>query len=119
MNAIANGCNGGVNNRKRCVNGKAGGRTGRGAKQEHTSNVDGFVFAFYNILLLMFLKLIALTFVVFSGQPEPMSEEYSSTDPWDSSKALLELLLKSEEKIKSLRETVIKETGTAFRMNLK
>uniref|UniRef100_A0A914C5D3 Uncharacterized protein n=1 Tax=Acrobeloides nanus TaxID=290746 RepID=A0A914C5D3_9BILA len=32
-------------------------------------------------------------------------------DQWDSPKALLDLLLKSEDKIKSLRETVIKETG--------
>ncbi|CAD5233879.1 unnamed protein product [Bursaphelenchus xylophilus] len=35
----------------------------------------------------------------------------TSTDPWESPKALLELLLRSEEKEKNLRATVIKETG--------
>jgi len=35
----------------------------------------------------------------------------SPADPWDNSKGILELLLKSEDKIKNLRETVIKETG--------
>lgn len=34
-----------------------------------------------------------------------------SVDPWDNPKQLLDLLMKSEEKIKSLRESVIKETG--------
>ncbi|KAI1722930.1 ligand-binding domain of nuclear hormone receptor domain-containing protein [Ditylenchus destructor] len=42
---------------------------------------------------------------------EAMSDEPGRLDPWDSSNGLLELLLKSEEKIISLRETVIKETG--------
>jgi hypothetical protein len=35
----------------------------------------------------------------------------NNSDPWDNPKLLLDLLMKSEEKIKSLRESVIKETG--------
>uniref|UniRef100_A0A915D0I6 Uncharacterized protein n=1 Tax=Ditylenchus dipsaci TaxID=166011 RepID=A0A915D0I6_9BILA len=77
---------GNVNTRKRAVSGRAGASNGRPNKQEQQHSVD-------------------------SSQPDHMPEEYRSSDPWDSSTALLELLLKSEEKIKSLRETVIKETG--------
>ena len=41
----------------------------------------------------------------------PNPNPSSTVDPWDSPKLLLELLMKAEEKIKSLRESVIKETG--------
>ncbi|KAI6209772.1 hypothetical protein M3Y96_00256100 [Aphelenchoides besseyi] len=43
--------------------------------------------------------------------PQRPINRNTAVDPWDCPKMLLELLMKSEEKIKNLRDSVIKETG--------
>ncbi|KAI6205041.1 Zinc finger and Nuclear hormone receptor domain containing protein [Aphelenchoides besseyi] len=46
-----------------------------------------------------------------TGTISPPIAAAVAIDPWDCPKSLLELLMKSEEKIKNLRDSVIKETG--------
>ena len=55
-------------------------------------------------------------FSMVQAGPSFVSSSPTTSDPlmdstWDSPKNLLDFLLKAENKIKSLRETVIKKTG--------
>ena len=57
------------------------------------------------------LLTVAFFIDMFSVANSRRSSVVGSNDPWDSPKQLLDLLMKSEEKIKNLRDSVIKETG--------
>lgn len=47
----------------------------------------------------------------FSPSERDDEDNGSAADPWQSSRAILELLLKSEEKIRRMRDSVIREAG--------